>query len=69
MRSTVAVAVLALIGLTMFEMLFEARARYLFNYSPIFILTATVGWYTMLKNVTVCVNKFKNKISKKEVKK
>ena len=66
MRSAVAVAILALIGLTMFEMLFEARARYLFNYSPIFIVTASVGWYAMLKSAASAVTSIKSKIIKKE---
>ena len=66
MRSAVAVAVLALIGLTMFEMLFEARARYLFNYSPIFIVTASVGWYAMLKSAASAITSIKSKIIKKE---
>ena len=29
---------LALIGITIFEILFEARARYLYLYAPIFVL-------------------------------
>lgn len=66
-RSDMAVPVLALIGLTMFEMIFEARARYLFNYSPIFILTAAVGWYAIFKKAVPLVNNLKEKITKKEV--
>jgi len=34
---------LALIGLTIFELLFEARARYLYCYVPLYILLASVG--------------------------
>lgn len=34
---------LALIGLTLFELLFEARARYLFCYAPLFVLTSILG--------------------------
>lgn len=34
---------LALIGLTLFELLFEARARYLFAYIPIFICMASLS--------------------------
>lgn len=37
------VILLALIGLTVFELIFEARARYLFCYAPVFILTALMG--------------------------
>ncbi|MCR5748471.1 MAG: hypothetical protein K6G03_12245 [Lachnospiraceae bacterium] len=34
---------LSLLGLTMFELLFEAKARYLFIYLPFFILTSGIG--------------------------
>lgn len=37
------VMILSIIGLTMFELLFEARARYLYIYVPIFILVAVYG--------------------------
>ena len=37
-------AVTSLIGLTLFELLFEARARYLFIYSPFYILVGLLGW-------------------------
>ena len=37
------VAILSLIGLTLFQLLFEARARYLFIYSPIFLLVSVWG--------------------------
>ena len=67
LRAAVAVSVLALIGLAMFEMLFEARMRYLFNYSPLFILSATVGWYAMLRSIAPFVEKIKTKFIKKEV--
>ena len=60
MRSDMAVPVLALIGLTMFEMIFEARARYLFNYSPLFILTAAIGWYAIFKKTVSLINNKKN---------
>ena len=35
--------ILSIIGLTLFEMLFEARSRYLFTYAPIFVILASVG--------------------------
>ena len=38
-----AVVMLSLIGITLFEMLFEARARYLYCYVPIYILMASMG--------------------------
>lgn len=37
------VIVLAIIGITLFLLLFEARARYLFLYSPYYILLAVIG--------------------------
>ena len=40
---TVSVAMLALIGLTIFETVFEARARYLYSYAPLYILLAAMG--------------------------
>ena len=38
-----AVVMLSLIGITLFEMLFEARARYLYCYAPVYILMASIG--------------------------
>ncbi len=35
---------LSVIGLTLFELLFEARARYLFTYVPIYIILALYGF-------------------------
>ena len=35
---------LSLIGIFLFVMLFEARARYLFSYAPIFVVCATIGF-------------------------
>ena len=39
----VAVIMLSVIGLTVFELLFEARARYLYTYTPFYILLAAIG--------------------------
>ena len=39
----VAVLQLAILGLTLFELLFEARARYLFSYLPVYLLLAGQG--------------------------
>jgi hypothetical protein len=46
------VMLLSLIGLTLFVTVFEARARYLFTYAPIFIVCAVVGLSTILKTST-----------------
>ena len=40
---------LSIIGLTLFELLFEARARYLFAYTPIYIIIACVGFDNIIK--------------------
>lgn len=37
------VMVVAIIGLTLFELMFEARARYLFCYAPVYVLLAAWG--------------------------
>ena len=42
-KGDIYVIVLAIIGITLFLLLFEARARYLFLYSPYYILLAVVG--------------------------
>ena len=46
---TVCVLMTGLIGLILFETIFEARARYLFTYAPIFVICATVGLFSVLK--------------------
>lgn len=44
----VAVLMLTLLALTLFETLFEARARYLFSFAPLFIALAACGIQTFL---------------------
>ena len=39
---TIEVMTLSIIGLSLFELLFEARARYLFCYAPLYVMLA--GW-------------------------
>ncbi len=41
---TLTVLILSLIGLTMFQLLFETRARYLYIYSPFFVMLSIFGW-------------------------
>ena len=41
---------LAVIGLTLFELLFEARARYIYIYVPIYCILASIG-FENIKNV------------------
>ena len=38
---------LSLLGLFLFEMLFEARARYLYTYVPLFIMIGSMGMYDL----------------------
>ena len=45
------VLILSIIGLTLFETLFEPRARYLFTYAPIFIICACIGLFSVLKEI------------------
>lgn len=40
----VGVMMLSIIGLTLFEWIFEARARYFFLYAPFYVLLGTYGW-------------------------
>ena len=43
-------SLLSIVGITLFIMLFEARARYLYNFVPIFILLCSSGIYNFSKN-------------------
>ena len=47
-----AVVVLSMLGIICFVMLFEARARYLYLYSPVFILASALGLERFLEWVT-----------------
>lgn len=40
-------SLLSIVGITLFIMLFEARARYLYNFVPIFILLCSTGMYRL----------------------
>ena len=43
-RDTIDTVKLSIVGLTMFQILFEVRARYLFLYVPFFCMLAAVGF-------------------------
>ena len=43
MENSMRVVLLSLIGLFVFESIFEARARYLYTYVPIFIVSGMIG--------------------------
>ncbi len=55
-----AIIALSLIGITLFELLFEAMARYLFIYSPIWLLAAVIGW------TGICFTLFQRKGRKRQ---
>lgn len=55
MNNKIAVLMLSILGLTVFELLFESRARYLYIYAPIYIILSILG----LKNVVFQVTKLK----------
>ena len=42
------VMMLALIGLMIFEWIFEVRARYLYLYAPYFVMLGVYGWWSVL---------------------
>ena len=51
-RDLLLTLMLALLGLTLFETLFEARARYLYAYAPLFVLAGVCGVRAALDTVT-----------------
>lgn len=52
---------LTIMGLTLFEILFEARARYLFTYAPIYILLACTGLETIVEKLNLLKEMWKRK--------
>lgn len=42
------VMALSIVGLSVFELLFEARARYLYTFAPLFVLMGALGWRAWL---------------------
>ena len=51
LNNNIRVLYLALIGLFIFESIFEARARYLYTYVPIFIITAILGLKSLMDKI------------------
>ena len=49
--------VMAVIGLTLFELIFEARARYLFCYTPLFVILAALGMHNLHRLITAWHNR------------
>ncbi|MDP4144984.1 MAG: hypothetical protein Q8936_10965 [Bacillota bacterium] len=58
MNKEIAVLMLSILGLTAFELLFEARARYLFIYAPIYISLSTVGLKSIVYNIKLFIEKW-----------
>lgn len=58
-KSILELCMLTLIGLTIFEQLFEARARYFFIYIPFFILLVPSGMLFWKKQCTKIIRKLK----------
>jgi len=46
-------ALLAILGLTLFELLFEARARYLYTYAGVYVLLGIMGWRALFQSLPV----------------
>lgn len=42
---------LSLIGIALFVTLFEARARYLYTFVPIFIVTSVIGYWNLFEKI------------------
>lgn len=59
----VAIIMLCIIGIIIFELLFEVRARYLFIFAPFFCIIATIGVGKTWEKLTIIVDKIllKNK--------
>lgn len=60
-NNTIIVTKLACIGIFLFNMLFEARARYIFTFVPIFIFLSTSGIENFIAIVRNSFNKIKNR--------
>ncbi len=52
---------LAIIGISLFLTIFEARARYLYCYSPIFIVAAAKGLFNIKDFFDLTFNKMKRR--------
>lgn len=50
---TISTVELSIIGLTIFELLFESRARYLYTYAPLYILMAVYGLQNLRNKVAI----------------
>ena len=48
--------ILLIIGLVLFELLFEARARYIYTYVPVFCVLAALGMNGVVQKITMYLN-------------
>ena len=55
---SIMVMVMSVIGLTVFELLFEARARYLFCYAPLYVILSGWGLRNVYCNIRYCFRNF-----------
>jgi len=55
-RKEIPVLMLAIIGLVLFELLFEARARYIYTYVPVFCVLAALGMNGVVQKITMYLN-------------
>lgn len=44
------VMILSVIGLTLFELIFEAHAKYLYTYAPFFVMLSVIGLHTYIRS-------------------
>lgn len=56
-RTELSILMLTIVGLNVFEMLFEVRARYLFLYTPIYCILATLGCENMYSIIQTHINR------------
>lgn len=57
-RNILMVLLLSVIGLTLFEWIFEARARYLYTYAPFYVLLGMSGLWYAVKGVCDAAKRF-----------
>ena len=54
-KKELTIVMLAIIGLTIFELIFEARARYLYTYVPLYIILAAAGVQKIVEKKIICI--------------
>lgn len=51
------VMIISVIGLTLFELIFEAHAKYLYTYIPFFVMLSVIGLHTYYTNFMISKEK------------